>query len=206
MLDIKTSAVVLALLGVVVYETTSNSANKAQMEKQIDMLHERVRLLSEAQTTTHDSVMLETSNRREAIGQLNDPAVALKSQIDLWERSDEWTIYFRDNYCQKIVAKSEAAAQKIYNGISRNYAKILWHDNKVLEKYGGAPWTLNCIQTAQQNHNVAELEHAKTVHHNRLDKQGARINASNKSIAANSKNIDADENDIKSNRADFNES
>ena len=125
MLDIKTSAVVLALLGVVVYETTSNSANKAEMEKQIDMLHERVRLLSEAQTTTHDSVMLETSNRREAISQINDPAVALKSQIDLWERGDEWTVYFRDHYCQKIVAHSFEHAQNIYNGISGAYAKIL---------------------------------------------------------------------------------
>ena len=133
MLDIKTSAVVLALLGVVVYETTSNSAKKAQMEKQIDMLHERVRLLSEAQTTTHDSIMLETNNRREEFSQLNDPAVALKSQIDLWERSDEWTIYFRDNYCQKIVAKTEADAHKIYNGISKDYAKIIWHDQKVIE-------------------------------------------------------------------------
>ena len=132
MLDIKTSAVVLALLGVVVYETTSNSAKKAQMEKQIDMLHERVRLLSEAQTTTHDSVMLETSNRREAIAQINDPAVHLKSQIDLWERKKsgyEWTVYFRDAYCQKIVAHSLDHAQSIYDGISSDYAKILWHND-----------------------------------------------------------------------------
>ena len=131
MLDIKTSAVVLALLGVVVYETTSNSANKAEMDKQIDKLHERVRLLSEAQTTTHDSVMLETSNRREAIAQINDPAVHLKSQIDLWEgkRGDEWTVYFRDAYCQKIVAHSLDHAQSIYDGISSDYAKILWHND-----------------------------------------------------------------------------
>jgi hypothetical protein len=131
MLDIKTSAVVLALLGVVVYETTSNSANKAEMDKQIDKLHERVRLLSEAQTMTHDSVMLETSNRREAIAQINDPAVHLKSQIDLWEgkRGDEWTVYFRDHYCQKIVAHSLDHAQSIYDGISSDYAKILWHND-----------------------------------------------------------------------------
>mgnify|MGYP001030669542 FL=1 len=120
MLDIKTSAVVLALLGVVVYETTSNSANKAEMDKQIDKLHERVRLLSEAQTTTHDSVMLETSNRREAIAQINDPAVHLKSQIDLWEgkRGDEWTVYYNSEYCRKTVAHSLEHAQSIYDGIS----------------------------------------------------------------------------------------
>ena len=131
MLDIKTSAVVLALLGVVVYETTSNSANKAEMDKQIDKLHERVRLLSEAQTMTHDSVMLETSNRREAIAQINDPAVHLKSQIDLWEgkRGDEWTVYYNSKYCRKIVAHSLDHAQSIYDGISSDYAKILWHND-----------------------------------------------------------------------------
>jgi hypothetical protein len=206
MLDIKTSAVVLALLGVVVYETTSNSANKAQMEKQIDMLHDRVRLLSEAQTTTHDSVMLETNNRREAFSQLNDPAVALKSQIDLWERSDEWTIYFRDNYCQKIVAKTEADAHKIYNGISKDYAKIIWHDQKVIAKYGGEPWTLNCIQTAQRSHDIAQLEHSNIRKRNRLNKQGARITSANAAIDNNSKNIDADTNDIKSMKSSWAES
>lgn len=159
MLDIKTSAVVLALLGVVVYETTSNSANKAEMDKQIGMLHERVRLLSEAQTTTHDSVMLETSNRREAISQINDPAVALKSQIDLWERGDEWTVYYNSGYCRKTVAHSLDHAQSIYDGISSAYAKILWHNDKVIDKYGGEPWTLECIQVAQRSHDVAELQH-----------------------------------------------
>jgi 23S rRNA maturation mini-RNase III len=83
MLDIKTSAVVLALLGVVVYESTSHSASTAKLEEQIETLHDRIRLLSEAQATTHDSIMLETSTRKEEVGQLKtqavDPAQLLKA-------------------------------------------------------------------------------------------------------------------------------
>mgnify|MGYP006095963715 FL=1 len=83
MLDIKTSAVVLALLGAVVYESTSHSASTAKLEEQIETLHDRIRLLSEAQATTHDSIMLETSTRKEEVGQLKaqavDPAQLLKA-------------------------------------------------------------------------------------------------------------------------------
>ena len=103
--------------------------------------------------------MLESSNRREQIGQLTDPAFALKAQVDLWNRSDRWVIYYRDGYCQKIVAKNAADANKIYNGVSKDYAKILWNNGKVIHKYGGGEWTLNCIQDAERSSDIAQLQH-----------------------------------------------
>lgn len=103
--------------------------------------------------------MLESSNRREQIGQLTDPALALKAQVDLWNRSDRWVIYYRHGYCQKIVAKNAADANKIYNGVSPDYAKILWNDGKVIHKYGGEEWTLSCIQEAERSSDIAQLQH-----------------------------------------------
>lgn len=162
MLDIKTSAVVLALLGAVVYESNTHSASKAKFEQEIETLHDRVRLLSEAQATTHESLKHEALTRKEEVGQLkdlqSDPALGLKAQVDLWDRDERYVIYYRAGYCQKIVAKSAADAEKIYNGVSKDYAKILYHDGKVLHKFGQHEWTLNCIQVADRTHQVAQLE------------------------------------------------
>jgi len=76
----------------------------------------------------------------------------LKAQVNLWDRDERWVIYYRAGYCQKIVAKSAADAEKIYNGVSSDYAKILYHDGKVLHKFGGDEWTLDCIQVADRSH------------------------------------------------------
>ena len=110
--------------------------------------------------------MLEASTRKEEVGQLKDqqtdPALALKAQVNLWDRDERWVIYYRAGYCQKIVAKSAADAEKIYNGVSKDYAKILYHDGKVLHKFGGNEWTLDCIQVADRSHQVAHLESEQT--------------------------------------------
>jgi hypothetical protein len=92
--------------------------------------------------------MLETSNRRQEFKNMEnlnekDSAMNVKEQIELWEKN-QWVIYFRHGYCQKITASSKADAVKQYNAI-KDYAKILWHNGKVVEKFGGNPWTLNCI-------------------------------------------------------------
>ena len=110
---------------------------------------------------THESLMLETDNRKEAIYAIQHPsdedhARTVSDQIDLWEKN-QWVVYFRSGYCQKISVKSKAEAVAEYNKISRNYAKIIWHNGKVVEKYVGNPWTLDCIQEAERSDDIHRL-------------------------------------------------
>lgn len=133
--------------------------------------------------------MLETSNRREQMNQLTDPALALKTQVDLWNRSDRWVVYYRDIYCQKIVAKSEKAANKIYNGISKDYAKILWNDGKVIHKFGGEEWTLSCIQEAERSSDIAQLQHDSDIDGDYEDSNDKNIKIMSADISKNSNGI-----------------
>ena len=52
---------------------------------------------------THESLMLETDNRKEAIYAIQhstdeDYARTVTDQIDLWEKN-QWVVYFRSGYC-----------------------------------------------------------------------------------------------------------
>lgn len=70
MFNIKTTAVVLAVSGLFVYEQVQHSNHTKKMEMQIEELHDSITLLHHAHSLTHQSLMLETTNRLNVIDAL----------------------------------------------------------------------------------------------------------------------------------------
>ena len=141
------SAVVLALLGVITYESISHSSQYTELVENNALLNYQINELTKKQSFTHESLLLETSTRQDEIATLKpeeDETTAVMNGIDLFNDS-KWVVYYRHSYCQKMVFKTEAEAKEEYSKVSKDYAKIIFHDGKVIAKYGGAEWTRNCI-------------------------------------------------------------
>ena len=70
MFNIKTTAVVLAVSGLFVYEQVQHSNHTKKMEMQIEELHDSITLLHHAHSLTQQSLMLETVNRQNVVADL----------------------------------------------------------------------------------------------------------------------------------------
>ena len=68
--------------------------------------------------------------------------------------SKDWAIFWswgRGECSYSHLAKNEEEARKYYNDISTFYDKILWHDDKVQEKYGDSTMLLTCFEKAKKH-------------------------------------------------------
>ena len=100
------SAVILALLGVITYESISHTSQYTELVENNAFLNYKIDQLSKKQTLDHESLMLETSIRQDEISTLKpevEESPAVMNAIDLSIiDTTKWIVYWYTNsYCHQ---------------------------------------------------------------------------------------------------------